>query len=190
MLIDRVHAAAEAPELFHALFLVEPMCPPWAPPRSYIAPGDKFAKIWPLVIGATKRRTVWPSLAEAAKVRSSPFYKEWHEEVWQLYLSHGLIPAPKDGEGAVQLSTPGWGEAAVFGEPTGMAEAWDRLRDLEVPVGFLMAGNSKATQGEETTGRMVWRSKRSWNERIMDGGHLVRLRPLDKRLSSSLEAKG
>lgn len=124
-------------------------------------------------MGATKRRTSWPSLDEAAKVRSSPFFAKWHEEVWALYLKTGLVPLGSKGE--VQLATPSWAEAAVFAEPTGIAEGWDKLPRLDMPVGFLMAGDNRSTMGDDMTARMVWRPKRSSNERIMDGGHLVSL---------------
>lgn len=168
----RVQAAAEAPQLFHGIFLVEPMCPAHHPPRSTLKLDANFSKVWPLVNAAARRRSDWPTLDDAAKVRSSPFYASWHEETWALYLSHGFVPLPGQ-DGAVQLATPAWAEGCVFAEPTGIAEGWDRLAQLDVPVGFLMAGDSRSTQGDEATARMVWRPKLGSNERVMDGGHLV-----------------
>ncbi|KAI9632069.1 Alpha/beta hydrolase family-domain-containing protein [Dioszegia hungarica] len=167
-----VQAAAEAPQLFHGIFLVEPMCPAHHPPRSTLKLDANFSKVWPLVNAAARRRSDWPTLDDAAKVRSSPFYASWHEETWALYLSHGFVPLPGQ-DGAVQLATPAWAEGCVFAEPTGIAEGWDRLAQLDVPVGFLMAGDSRSTQGDEATARMVWRPKLGSNERVMDGGHLL-----------------
>jgi hypothetical protein len=122
---------------------------------------------WVLVSGAIKRRGIWPDLASAASTRSSPFFASWNDEVWDLWLSHAIIPL-EPGElhvsstrhGPVQLATPPWAEAAVFAETTAMAEGWDKLAEINLPVGFVMGGDPQATTGEE-------------NERIVDAGHLV-----------------
>ena len=119
-----------------------------------------------------KRRAHWPSVAEASKVRSSPFYGKWHDEAFQMHLSYGLVPTPGT-DGGVQLATPKWGEAAVFAETEGLGQAWDKLPELQVPVGFVMAGDARATMGEEITAQMVWRPPICANERLMEAGHLV-----------------
>jgi pimeloyl-ACP methyl ester carboxylesterase len=54
-----------------------------------------------------------------------------------------------------------------------MAEGWDKLAEMNVPVGFVMGGDAQATTGEENTREMVWRAPNAKNERIMDAGHLV-----------------
>lgn len=154
-------------------------------------------------MGAIKRRSHWPSLEAARALRRAPFFGAWDEEVWEIFLSHGLVPGPderpssslgdkeldSDGQGqsqsqgqghsqgqGVQLATPGWAEAAVFGEPTGLCEGWQRLLDIpaKVAVGFLMANEPKATFGEKMTREMVWRAPGSVNEIVPDAGHLVR----------------
>jgi hypothetical protein len=138
-------------------------------------------------MGATRRRAVWPSLAAAAQVRSAPFFAAWDQDVWDVYLTHGLVPCPKTGSGSaieaseeggkgdgpVQLATPPWAEACVFGESTGLGEGWDRLRGVQVPVGFLMGNDPRSTAGLEMTREMVWRAPRSSNEIVPDAGHLV-----------------
>ncbi len=80
---------------------------------------------------------------------------------------------PSKPDGPVQLATPPWCEAAIFAEPTALAEGWDRLPELAVPVGFVMAGVATATMGQDLTREMVWRPRLSKNERMMDAGHLV-----------------
>jgi hypothetical protein len=50
---------------------------------------------------------------------------------------------------------------------------WDKLKELEVPVGFVMGKDPWWTKGEENTQEMVWRAKDSRHERFMDAGHLV-----------------
>jgi hypothetical protein len=119
-----------------------------------------------------KRRAHWPSIDEAAKVRTSPFYEKWHDEAFDMHLSHGLVPTPGT-EGGVQLATPKWAEAAVFAETEGLGQGWDKLPELKVPVGFVMAGEAQATMGEEVTAQLVWRPPISANERLTDAGHLV-----------------
>ena len=118
-----------------------------------------------------KRRAQWPSIAEAAKVRSSAFYNKWHEEAFEMHLSHGLVPVP--GSTDVQLATPKWAEAAVFAETEGLGIGWDKLAEVKVPVGFVMAGDARASMGEEVARELVWRPAVCANERFMGAGHLV-----------------
>lgn len=110
-------------------------------------------------------------MSDALTVRSSPFFSSWHVEMFKIWETHHLVPL-NYGQG-VTLATPSWAEAAVFSEVTGLAEGWDALPDLQVPVAFLMAGDARATLGEEVTREMVWRPPIVANERIMDAGHLV-----------------
>lgn len=110
-------------------------------------------------------------MAEALKVRSSPFFQSWHDEVFKIWETHHLVPLPYDR--GVTLATPSWAEAAVFSETTGLGEGWDALPELKVPCAFLMAGDAGATLGEDLTREMVWRPPLAVNERIMDAGHLV-----------------
>lgn len=153
---------------------------------------------WPKIffrpVVTLRRRASWGSIPEALSVRSSPFFSEWHEEVFKTWESHHLVPSPSpkysststtshgsessnDGQGAegarVILATPPWAEAAVFNEPTGLAEGWDALPNLKVPVAFLMAGDASSTLGEEITRELVSRPPIAANERLMDAGHLV-----------------
>ena len=73
------------------------------------------------------------------------------------------------------MSTPKWCEAIVFGEPTGLHEGWDKLPELQVPVGFLMAGKIGGPLTEKIAASLVWRPKDARNERVMDASHQVRV---------------
>ncbi|BEI81548.1 hypothetical protein CcaverHIS002_0207080 [Cutaneotrichosporon cavernicola] len=161
-----VQAANSRPELFSSLFLVEPMCVPLMvnfPDKGY-----------PLTAGALKRRSHWPSREDAAAVRTNPLFKTWDEGVFKTWLSHSLAPSdPAQPDGAVELATPTWAEAAVFSDPHSTLRGWDQLPNLEMPTGFLMAGDEVWMAGEKLAGEMVWRSKRARNERIMDATHLL-----------------
>jgi hypothetical protein len=108
-------------------------------------------------------------MSDALSVRSTPFFSSWHDEMFKIWETHHLVPS----EQGVTLATPSWAEAAVFSEITGLAEGWDALPELKVPVGFLMAGDARATLGEEISREMVWRPPMVANERMMDAGHLV-----------------
>jgi hypothetical protein len=112
-------------------------------------------------------------MSEALAVRNTPFFKTWHDEVFKIWETHHLVPCAQ----GVTLATPSWAEAAVFSETTGLGEGWDALPKLQVPVGFLMAGDATATLGEELTSEMVWRPPVVANERVMDAGHLVSCTP-------------
>lgn len=168
-----VQAAAERPDLFESLFLVDPMTPP------HYVPKERWEKegqaVYGLSAGAIRRRTTWPSRAEAAKImRAQPFYAAWDQVIFDLYVAHGLVPVDYNNpEGEVTLATPSWCEAAIFTEPEGVAHGWMALTELECPVGFVMANVPVATYGEEKTRDMVWRPSRARNERFPDAGHLI-----------------
>lgn len=169
-----VQAAAARPDLFEGLFLVDPMVPPhYVPYERWLK--ERFA-VYALSAGAIRRRTHWPSRAEAATaMRAQPFFAAWDKDVFDLYVAHGLVPVDyAKPEGEVTLATPSWSEAAVFTEPEGVAHGWMALPKLECPVGFVMANVPVATYGEERTRDMVWRAPRARNERFPDAGHLVR----------------
>ncbi|GMK54032.1 hypothetical protein CspeluHIS016_0106180 [Cutaneotrichosporon spelunceum] len=159
-----VQAANARPELFSSLFLIEPMCVPLMvnfPDKGY-----------PLTAGALKRRSHWPSREAAAEVRTNALFKTWDEAVFQTWLSHSLAPDPA-AEGAVELATPTWAEAAVFSDPHSTLRGWDQLANLDMPTGFLMAGDETWMAGEELAREMVWRPKRARNERLMNATHLL-----------------
>ncbi|EKD03337.1 hypothetical protein A1Q2_02366 [Trichosporon asahii var. asahii CBS 8904] len=155
-------AAASRPDLFDAILLVEPMTVP-----SLVNAGESGS---PLTMGALKRRSEWPSLAEAGNVRSNALFSRWEEEQFRIWLSHYLVPSPSGG---MELATPTWAEAQTFSEPDAPMRGWECLPDLGMPVGFLMAGDETWMTGEEVAQELVWRPQRARNERILDASHLV-----------------
>ena len=181
----RVQAAHARPDVFDALFLAEPIvnaalskllrsrltgrtqCPPIETPRSAL---DDIEATCVLLIQTCKRRSHWPSIEAASAIRASSFFEQWHDESFSIFLSHLLVPHP---DGGVQLATPTWCEAVLFGEPAALRRGWDKLGEVEVPVGFLMSGNSWTTYGDEYTRSMVWRPRNARNERIMSASHQV-----------------
>lgn len=134
-------------------------------------------KSLPLPYGAIKRRSYWPSVDVAREsFRLSPFFEAWHDDVRQVFETHGLVPVdPQQPEGEVTLTTPSWSEASTFVEFTGLQEGWDKLAELQVPTGLVMGGKSELPmfRETETVEEMVWRPKRARNERMESAGHLV-----------------
>lgn len=161
-----VQAAQARPDLFDALFLAEPMCPPMMindPNKGH-----------PLTQGALKRRSHWSSRAVAADLRTNALFKSWDDASFDLWLSHHLVPsnAAVPG-GAAELSTPAWAEAAVFSDPHSTLRGWDMLPTLGMPTAFLMAGDEFWMCGDEIANEMVYRSPRARNERLLDNSHLL-----------------
>jgi pimeloyl-ACP methyl ester carboxylesterase len=168
-----MHAAHARPDLFDALFLVDPMGSPLYFPKYmwYYRQVEGFL----LAQYCLKRRDVWPSAAAARELlRNSAFFQPWDEEQFDIYMTHSIIPTdPAKPDGQVTLATPPWCETIVFTEPDAGGRAWDRLPEIPIPVGFCMAGDSVSTRGDPVTHEMVWRAPQSRNERILDVGHLI-----------------
>lgn len=156
-----VQAAHAWPGAFDALLLIEPM----TIPVLVNGPGA------PLTTGALRRRAMWPSREAAAAVRGNALFGRWDEEQFQEWLD-ALVPVP-GVPGAVQLPTPTWAEAQSFSEPDAPMRGWNKLPDLDIPVGFVMAGDETWMTGEDVANELVWRPRRPRNERIMAASHLV-----------------
>lgn len=171
----QICAAHARPDLFDAIFLVDPMCPP----------RETWSLEWVERVGvdktvfrardSLKRRDTWTSRRAARESLSAiPFFQRWDPRSLDLMITHGLVPVdPSDPDGAVTLATPAFQECAVFIEPTAAARAWDRLSTLKVPTAFLMAGDPERTLGESITQELVWRPPLARNERLIGTGHLV-----------------
>ncbi|EJT46544.1 hypothetical protein A1Q1_04839 [Trichosporon asahii var. asahii CBS 2479] len=160
-----VQAAALRPDLFSSLFLVEPMTQPGLGRPMMRKMGD------PIPLGALKRRNIWPSPAD---VKKDAMTKTWDEDVWRLWLSHGIVPVDySKPDGEVTLATAPWAECAVFSDPVGPQRGWYALPKVRCPVGFIMAGNPTWLGGPDVTKEIPWRAPRGRNERLMDAGHLA-----------------
>lgn len=168
-----INAAHERPELFEALFVVDPASIPHFMARE--AGYDDPISTSPLTPIIMSRRYVWPSFAEARRaMRATPFFGRFSEPQFEVYLRRGLILVdPSRIDGPVTLATPVWAEAATFTEIDAGARTYDKLPELTVPIGWVMAGDSGTTRGDDYTQHMVWRAPRSRNERHLKSGHLV-----------------
>jgi pimeloyl-ACP methyl ester carboxylesterase len=166
-------AAHYHPEVFEGVLLVDGMVAPRVHPLA------KFRKegLGPFFRArdALKRRDTWPSREDARKLMEQvEFYQRWDREIFELWISHGLVPvdyARPDGE--VTLATSPWCEAVVFSEPYEAPRGWDLLPSIRVPVGFLMAHDAERTLGDAITQELVWRPPLARNERATDADHLI-----------------
>ncbi|ORX33446.1 Alpha/Beta hydrolase protein [Kockovaella imperatae] len=160
-----VQAAHARPDLFEALFLVEPMCVP-----SNVQHMEPLLPDFSLGMNAMKRRTQWGSLAEAQTAfAKSPVLGRWHPEINEVWARHGFVKT----DNGVTLATPAWAEAAVFAEPFARGVGWDKLGQLRVPVGSVIGKDSQAlgTLGEAS--ELVLRPPGSVAEVVDGAGHLL-----------------
>lgn len=132
-------AAAEDPELFAALVLIDPVI--FTGPRSRlwrVAKRIGRAHRLPLVRGARRRRDHWPDLDEIRSAyRDRSTFVSWNERAFDDYLEAGFAPVPGGG---VQLRYPKEWEARIF--EVCPANLWRRLRRIRVPVLFLRGERS------------------------------------------------
>jgi pimeloyl-ACP methyl ester carboxylesterase len=104
-------AAAEAPELFERLVLVDPVLPS---PEFFRMqqPPVELARNRDLAASARKRRTQFASRAEARETWAGrSVFRDWDPRALDLYAEFGLVDSPGGG---VELACPGPIEAAIF----------------------------------------------------------------------------
>lgn len=132
-------AAQRDPQVFSRLVLFEPIARP--PAEQPVDASD-----WPIVIGARRRKRVFPSFQAAFDNFSrKPPLSSMTSDSLRGYVEHGLRPTPG---GEVELCCPPELEAAIFvlGPNNG---AWDLLADIDVPV-LVVAGAFEPDQPSAT----------------------------------------
>jgi pimeloyl-ACP methyl ester carboxylesterase len=156
-------AAAERPELFERLLLVDPVTPPAPALRG----PERAEHVAQMVDAARRRRSEWPSRAEArAWFSERSLFAGFSQVALDLYVQDGL----REGRaGGVELKCPGAVEAAVFeqGEALDLS-AW--TKGLAQPALWLWAerGNFPLELYEALAGSMA----RARVERV-PAGHLI-----------------
>jgi pimeloyl-ACP methyl ester carboxylesterase len=127
-------AAARRPNLFERLVLVDPVVPP--PPASVVADPARQERITRLIEGARKRRSLWPSRAEArAHFAERSLFQNWLPAALDLYIEYGFRERP---DGQVELKCPGAVEAAIFGA-AGSLDVAALARRVTTPTKILWA---------------------------------------------------
>jgi len=110
-------AAARRPELFGRLVLVDPVIPPPPALLAQFDP-DRLERLRGMVEAAQRRRSVWPSRAEAREhFAARSLFADWRPAALDLYVDHGLREI---AGGQLELKCPGAVEAAIFGQGGGI----------------------------------------------------------------------
>ncbi|HXV37010.1 MAG TPA: alpha/beta fold hydrolase, partial [Myxococcota bacterium] len=134
-------AAAERPDLFERLALVDPVLIAGRESASAAERGVGRGLPDPrrlegidgteLAENARKRREIWPSRAAArAKWLDKSMFAEWDSRALELYLAEGLADR---ADGQVELKCTAAVEAAVF-EATGSFDLWSCEGRLRAPT--------------------------------------------------------
>ncbi len=158
-------AAARRADLFERLLLVEPVVPP--PPEWVAADPARRERLTRLIEGAQKRRSLWPSRAEArAHFAERSLFRHWLPAALDLYIDYGLRERP---DGQLELKCPGSVEAAIFGA-SGALDVAELARRVTASTRVLWAthGDFSRAVYEQVFGEML-------AARILDveAGHLV-----------------
>jgi len=122
-------AGRARPDLLQRMVLVDPVMPP--PSFPPVTRGNSLAA------GARRRRSEWPSLAEArASWGERSVFKTWQPDVLDLYALDGLR---ERSDGSVTLKCPKTIEAAIF-DQGGATDAAGLVVEHPVPALWLHAG--------------------------------------------------
>jgi len=128
-----VVAAAQRPELFRRLVLVDPVVPP-PPTMPELGDGSDVARV--LAAGARRRKSLWQSREEARKSwEANSFFARWDREVFDLYLDEGFRANP---DGVVELRCPPQVEAMIF-EAGPLLDPYEFARRMPLPALVLHA---------------------------------------------------
>jgi pimeloyl-ACP methyl ester carboxylesterase len=158
-------AAARRPELFERLVLVDPVVP--IPGLARQIDPHRAERLSRLVDRSRKRRTLWPSRAQAIlHFASRALFEHWLPEAIELYVDHGL--RVRD-DGQLELKCPGEIEAAIFASGAGF-DVMDVARRATAPALFLWAerGDFPRATYEQVAGVMERAEIRD-----VASGHLV-----------------
>jgi len=160
-----VLAAAEEPDLFERLILVDPPLPP--PEELNELDPIRTERANDLVEGARKRRSVWDSREQARAAWSEkPLFEAWDPRAFDLYVAEGLADRP---DGQVELKCRGEIEGAIFSQGFSF-DLWSLAARVSTPTLVLWASG-----GNFPRALYEGFSKALGDARVADlaGGHLV-----------------
>ncbi len=129
-----VLAESLRPGLARAMVLIEPIFLPQAL-YGVIRKVDEH----PLASKSIRRKNLWESPREArAYLKGKPLFAKWDDEVLDLYVQYGMVPAESGG---LSLACSPQKEAALFLGSTEV-DPWPLLPRVACPVLALEGGNS------------------------------------------------
>lgn len=127
----------------------------------------------PLASRALRRTNHWRNAADALSyLRSRPLFRDWDEEMLQLYLRHGMQPA---AEGGLQLACSPRQEAGLFlgGH---QQDPWPFLPRVTCPV-LVVEGENSDTMQYVDLRRALSLLPRVAHRLVPGAGHLI---PMEK----------
>jgi len=140
----------------------------------------------PLASKSIRRRSGWSNEAEASEyLRSRKLFMDWDEEMFDLYLEHGMTKADN---GALTLACQPAREAALF--MGGMEkDPWPLLENISCPV-LLVEGEKSENRAVIDLGRAASIIPNATLQVIAGAGHLVPMEKPHELLASILEFFG
>lgn len=156
-----VRAAAENPQLFRALVLLDPILLP----TTLFLGTRLLARLGrnPMSRAAARRRDRWPSRDEAcARLHGRGIYRGWRDDAFDCFIEH----ATRDRDGERVLACPPWLEAEIFDHPL---YPWRALRQLHCPVLFVYGTHTYSFIAPAA--RMARRRLPTLDVRTQAGGH-------------------
>ena len=163
-------AAADKPELFRALVLLDPVV--FSGVRS-VAWGlaKRFGRThrMPLLAGALRRREVWPDRETARRSwRGKPAFSDWDPAAFDAYLQEGL---EEDKESSnVHLRYPKAWEARIF--EISPHNLWKEISRLEVPI-LILRGEQSDTLTPGAAARFVRKAPDVECQVVPGTGHML-----------------
>lgn len=157
-----LRVAAERPELFRALVLLDPITMPtpvWLGVK-LLSALDRNA----IAQGARRRRDRWDSRAQVLeKLRGRGIYRGWTEEALECFVDYATR---EEADGSRVLCCPKTIEAQIFEQPM---YAWRAYRRVRVPVLYLYGRRSYPFI--PWAARLARRANPHVEVQIQEGGH-------------------
>lgn len=159
-------AAADNPQLFSALVLLDPIL---LPPSDYIRTRVLAAlRRNPMSRAARRRRDRWDSRSHAAGwLRDRGIYRGWREDAFDCFIEYATRD---DDDGSRVLRCPKWLEAEIFDHP---AYPWRALARIQCPV--LMMFGERSYPFLRVAARLVRTQRPDIDVRTQAGGHCFML---------------
>jgi pimeloyl-ACP methyl ester carboxylesterase len=162
-------AAIRRPDLFRAVVLIDPVILPptwlWA---MRLLRGLGLAQRQPLVQGALRRRSAWPSRQACFdRYRARSFFAAWSDESLWDYVNFGTRHRE---DGQVELCYPPAWEARIFATtPTGI---WRDVPKLRLPT-LILRGEHSNTFRPAAARRMARHLPQAHFVTLPGAGHLL-----------------
>jgi len=129
--VATLYAAAERPELFSKLLLVDPVFLPPQILQMAAANPDQIRTYMPLIDKALRRRNRWATRQAAFdRFRGKRVFSRWSDEVIWDYVTYSLAEDEETGE--IVLRWPREWEAQIYSIPP--QKVWDAISRLTHPT--------------------------------------------------------